>query len=385
MRRYAAEDEERVRLQGLVQAWTDEGLLDAKQGATLGAALRVELRRTNPFLRAGLALFTAVIVAAFVLLVIESLSLNDRSSIAVVAALSGVACIAAAEFLVASYRCYRFGVEEMFAVAAVVLFAIGGVETIDAPRAAMGWLPDVVGLLIGTAGALGLYLRFGFVYAALGSMVCVAAIPFQFDLPPVLQRFAAAVICGSVFIVARSGRRRLRDDFPGDEYGVLQAAALAAVYVVSNVQLSPGSYRVEGLPYWCTYGLTWLLPIVGVRLGIRDRDRELMDVGLVLAVITLVTSKPYLGWARNTWDPIVFGMALIGVAVAVRRWIERGSGGDRYGVTLDPGRDALPVLTIASALGPPVPGSGPPTPHGDPPAPAFGGGRSGGAGGGDRF
>ena len=32
-----------------------------------------------------------------------------------------------------------------------------------------------------------------------------------------------------------------------------------------------------------------------------------------LLLVTMITSKLYLGWTRNTWDPIVLGVVLIGM------------------------------------------------------------------------
>jgi hypothetical protein len=388
MRRYSADEEERIRMQERVREWTESGILDTAQGEMLTASLRVDLRRTNPFFRSGLALFTALIIAAFVLLVIDALGLRDDVAIAAVTGVAAIACIGIAEFLVATYRCYRFGVEEMFAVAAVVLLAITGLELGSGTHVTGQWL-KIIGLLVGSIGAFGLYRRFGFFYAALGSLVCATAIPFQLNLAPSLQRVLAAAVIGSLFLVARAKRLHYREDYPGDEYGVLQAAALAGVYAALNVQLSDGLYRVDGWFYWCTYVLTWILPFVGLRLGIRDRDRELMDVSLVLAAVTLVTSKPYLGWARNTWDPIVFGLVLIGLAVAIRRWLENGPRGERDGWTaariLEKDRAALSLLGFASALVPPGVVSDSPSPRTEPPASQFGGGRSGGGGGGNDF
>ena len=63
---YSPDDERRIRSQALVREWTKSGLLDPAQGAALEAELRVDVRRTNVFLRAGLALFTVLIVAASV-------------------------------------------------------------------------------------------------------------------------------------------------------------------------------------------------------------------------------------------------------------------------------------------------------------------------------
>jgi hypothetical protein len=380
MRRYSNDEEERVRVQELVREWVRSGLIEAARGEALAMELRVDLKRTNPFLRGGLALFTGLIVAALVGLVAVSLDLRDKGAIAVLTGLSALACIGAADVLAGTYRCYRFGVEEALAVASVVLLCIAG-----AALSPSGW-SEIVALGLGAAGGLALYRRFGFVYAALAAAVCVAAIPFQYDLPAALQRLAAAAVAGSIFIAARPRRLALGDDYPGDEYGHLQAAALAGVYTAVNVHLSEGMYALSGWFYWFTYLATWILPIAGLRTGLRDRDRDLIDVSLVLTLITLLTNKAYLGWTRNTWDPILLGVLLIGVAIAVRRWLEHGPGRERYGFTaqriLDKDRTARSMLSMVSAA---LPAPGGATTHAEPAPPEFGGGRSGGAGGGGTY
>ena len=248
--------------------------------------------------------------------------------------------------------------------------------------------PDIAPLIIGAAGGYGLYRRFGFIYAAIAAGICLAAIPFAYELPAALQRGIAAAIAASVLVGARAPRLKLRDDYPGDEYGVLQATALAGVYAAVNIQIGPARYAVAGWLYWFSYVLTWIVPLAAVRVGIRDRDRELMDVGLALTLVTLVTNKSYLGWARNTWDPIVFGAFLIGAAVVVRRWLDGGPEGERHGFTaariLEKDRDRLSLAGVASTMV--QPGSA----HAAGPAHTetssqFGGGRSGGAGGGGSF
>jgi hypothetical protein len=389
MRRYSASDEERIHTQGLVREWTRAGLLDATQGERLGAELRVDLRRTNPFLRAGLALFTALITAATVGLFIVGLALRDDFSTSLITGIAAFACFGLAEYLIRAFRCYRFGVEEALAVASVVLLAISGAELASSLRTWLSRVPEVVALLTGAAGGFGLYRRFGFVYAAFGSIVCAAAVPFQLDLPASLQRVLAAAVIASVFAAVRSQRLKHRDDRMADEYGPLQAAAFAGVYLVLNVQIVAGWYTVDGLFYWCTYVAIWVLPLIGLRLGIRERDRELMDVSLALALITLVTNKSYLGWPRYTWDPIAFGMVLIAIAVALRRWLSMGPGGERDGFTssrlLDKDHEVLSVIRTASAFAQPgIARRVAPSPA-EPAAPDFGGGRSGGGGGGDSF
>ena len=378
MRRYAIEDEQRVRLLDLVRDWADSGLLDEAQARSMTAELDVDLRRTNPFLRAGLALFTAIIISAFVGLIAVSLELRTPAAIGLLTMAGAIGCALLADVLAGRYRLYRFGIEEAFAVAAVVLLCIGERE-LGPPRLL------ALTLLVGACGGAALYLRYGFIYAAIASVGCLALIPFQLDLSGSIQRSLAALVCGAVCIVARGGRLKWGDDFPGDEYGDLQAAALAGVYLAVNVQVAPIPHGLSGGFYWFTYVMIWILPAAGLSLGIRDRDRILIDISVVMALLTLVTSKPYLGWARNAWDPIVLGVLLIAGAIGLRRWLQHGPGEERYGFTaawiLGKDRRARANLGLASAALPIHPAA----PSTAAPPTEFGGGRSGGGGAGGSF
>ena len=368
----------------MVREWTRSGLLEATQGARLGEELCVELRRTNPFLRAGLALFTGLIVAASVALILTLLDLRDDVAIAAITGLSALASIGLAEYVVLRFRCYRFGVEEALAVAAVVLLSIAGGELTSSFHVEVRGMPAIVALLIGSAGGFGLYRRFGFVYAACGGIVCAAAIPFQLDLSAATQRVLAAATIASVFVVARSKRLKYRDDYPGDEYGVLQAAAWVGVYAVLNVQLSGDWYRVDGLFYWCTYAATWALPLIGLGLGIREKDRALMDVSLVLALVSVLTNKAYLGSPQHAWDPCVLGVVLMAIAFAIRRWLSKGPTGERHGFTaarlLDKDRAVLSAVSTASGFVRPGVTQGAAPSRAEPAVSEFNGGRSGGGG-----
>jgi hypothetical protein len=217
-------------------------------------------------------------------------------------------------------------------------------------------------------------------------MICIAAVPFQLDLSRAVQRVLAAVAIAFVFTIVRSKRLQYRDNYPGDEYGWLQAAAFAGVYIAVNLHLPGGWDGAHGLFYWCTYVVTWVLPLVGLALSVREKDRPLLDVCLVLALVTLVTNKPYLGWPRHTWDPMLLGLVLIAIAFAVRRWLARGPGGERNGFTsrrlLEKDRAVLSLVgTASSVIALPEPGPS----RTDPAESGFRGGRSGGGGGSGNF
>ena len=61
--------------------------------------------------------------------------------------------------------------------------------------------------------------------------------------------------------------------------------------------------------------LIWCLPPIVLARGIRQKDRFVIAVGAIVAILTLVSNKPYLGWQRHTWDPMLLGILLTGVAV----------------------------------------------------------------------
>jgi hypothetical protein len=405
---YSPEDERRIRSQALVREWTKSGLLDPPQGAALEAELRVDVRRTNVFLRAGLALFTVFIVVASVGLIVELFGLDEPFPAAVTTALSAVVCFGLAQYLVVRQRVYRFGVEEALAVGSVALIAFSAAAFIYSqgwrygdPQE--GWrygdLRLAAALLAAAAGGLGIYWRFGYVYAAIGAIACVAAVPFQIAMTETMQHALAASVLAALFVLARTQRTRYLDEYPGDDYAWLQAACWAGLYLTLNLWVTAAwfdrpvyglmysaptrrealLYAIGGPFYWFTYAMTWGLPMAGLYLAIRDKDRPLLAVSLVTMLITFLTNKAYLGWPRHEWDPILLGIFLMAAAIALRRWLAGGANGQRGGFTpariLSNDRGAVTILgTAAAGFHPDAPsypessGSG------------FDGGRSGGGG-----
>lgn len=100
-----------------------------------------------------------------------------------------------------------------------------------------------------------------------------------------------------------------------------------------------------------------------------------------MALVTLATNKPYLGLPRRPWDPILFGILLMGSGVILRWWLSKGTRSLRYGFTAtrlfaSEGRLISIMATASSALK-----QADVLEHNTPPSRLDpGGGRSGGAG-----
>ena len=85
----------------------------------------------------------------------------------------------------------------------------------------------------------------------------------------------------------------------------------------------------------------------------------------------------------------MLGAVLVANALALRRWLSTGQGGERYGFTsaqlLDTDRATLSLPGTASVISQQGIAPQVESPRAEPSASEFGGGRSGGGGGGDNF
>lgn len=305
MRRYSEADEQRIHLQTRVRAWTRSGLLGREQGQALEASLQGDLKRTGLMLRLGLALFTGIVLVAAVGLSFMLTDLRDEKAVAVMLAIFGVLSILAADRVVTAFTVYRHGVEEMLAMAGVGLLAFSPLPMTSGLFSSSG---ESIGFALagatGCAASLWVYRRFGFLYAAIAAMACAANVPLQLGHDAVLQRVLTAAIWLAAFAVARAQRVEPHDDRRGAERARLQAAALVGAYLYLNLHPTPGLVFVfarDGamVPwfYWGTYACIWLLPAAALWLGVRDRERWLIDAGLAMALATVVTNKSY--WAGH--------------------------------------------------------------------------------------
>ncbi len=392
MSAYHLDDERAIRTGRLVEDWTKSGLLTPSQREIVMPQLAVDLRRTNLFLRITLFLFGALILqSALGLIAVFFGGFADATGMGVLCLVAGAGCFWLASVLVSRYSLYRFGVEEAVALSAAGLVAAGAALLV----ANEGNWPVVIGLAIAAAMLATVYFRFGYVYAALLAMAATAALPFQFPSTAFgagdsesIQRGIAIGVLAAIAIWARRARAPHGDEYPGDALTVIEAAAWLGIYLLVNLVASAGITRLDRTSafHWITYAGIWLLPAAGLTLALRGRERPLLLVSLAMALATLLSNKEYLGAPRYEWDPIVFGLFLMAVAIGVRRWLAAGESDMRHGYTasrvVQSDRSRLGHLAIVSAAQAEVPvAHAAPAP--DPPI--GGGGRSGGAGAGGSF
>jgi hypothetical protein len=398
VRLYSASSEETLRARRLLKDWSGDGLLSKEQFQLLEQETVSGLRTTNIFLRLVLFFFTLIIVGAAVgLFFVVFLSRSSGQTAGIFFLIFAVICYAGAEVAVLQAHLYRYGIEEALAVCSVG-FLCAGMQAAFFSSSLYSLKPEGAQFMVPAAGALfslWIWHRFGLWYAFLAAMIFALFLPGYWTSSHSAQHVIVAVLytIGLICVVAVRTRHRL--DYLEDAYSLVEAFLWLGIYLAINLKLSsldlPAQWWGFGTRassefarpfYWTTWVLTWCLPPVVLARGIRMKDRFVIGVGSIIAVLTVVSNKPYLGWQRHTWDPMLLGILLTGVAWFSRRWLERGLGGIRHGFTAArrSGKDKRWMNVGSPVLGLVSPQSITPSPQTSSPDFRFGGGTSGGGG-----
>lgn len=398
MRIYTASSEETLHARKLLTEWAGDGLLTKEQYQHLGQETVSELRITNIFLRVILFLFTLIGVgAAAALFFAVFLSRPSEQTVGIFFLIFAAVCYAAAEIAVSQARLYRYGIEEALAVCSVG-FLWEGMQATFFSGSHYSPKPEGSHFLIPAAGAvfsLWIWRRFGLSYAFLAAMIFTFFVPGYWTSSHSAQHVIVAVFYATGLIYITAVRSRHHFDYLEDTYSLVEAFLWFGIYLALNLKLSSfdlyaqsggGGTRAAsefaGPFYWTTWVLIWCLPPVILARGVRQKDRFVIAVGAMSAILTFISNKPYLGWQRHTWDPMLLGILLIGVALSIRRWLACGPGGIRRGFTAArlSGKDKHWINAGSAVLGLVSPQSITPSPQISNPDFRFDGGASGGGG-----
>jgi hypothetical protein len=395
VRIYTESSEETLRARKLLTQWTGDDSLSKEQYQRLEQDTVSDLRITNIFLRLVLFFFTMIGVAAAVALFFTIfLSRPSQQTTGIFLLIFAAVSYTAAEVAVTQARLYRYGIEEALALCSVAFLCVGlalfffsGIP--NSSREIQFAVPAV-----GAIASLWIWCRFNLWYAFPAAMIFAIFLPGYWTPSHSAQHVFIAVLYAAGLIGIAFIRSNHRFTYLDKTYSLAEAFLWFGIYLVLNLKFPaldlPSQLWNNTRPaseftvpfYWTTWVLIWCLPPVILARGVRQKDRLIIAVGAITTVLTLVTNKPYLGWQRHTWDPILLGIALTGVALFLRRWLALGPGGVRHGFTAArlSGKDKHAMNLGSAVLGLITPQSITPTPQSTNPDFRFGGGGSGGGG-----
>jgi hypothetical protein len=402
VRLYSASSEETLRARKLLTDWVGDGLITKAQYQLLEQETASGLRTTNIFLRLVLFLFTLISVGAVAaLFLVEFLSRPSDQTVGVFFLIFAAICYAVAEVAVSQARLYRYGIEEALVSCSVGFLCAGMQATLFSGGLYSSKLDGAESLVpaVGALFSLWIWRRFGLSYAFLAAMIFVLFLPRYWTLSHSTQHLIIIAFYTILLICVATVRSHHGFDYLEDTYSLVEAFLWLGIYLAFNLQLSSLSLLTRWWDgarspseftrpfYWATWVLIWCLPPIVLARGVRQKDRFIMAVGAIVAILTFISNKPYLGWPRHTWDPMLLGVLLICVAFFIRRWLARGPGGIRHGFTAARllGKDKQWINVGAAVFGQLSPHPITPSTQTSSPDRRFGGGQSGGGGAGGDF
>jgi hypothetical protein len=394
VRIYTESSAETLLARKLLTQWTGDGSLSNEQYQRLEQDTASDLRITNIFLRAILFFFTMVGLGAAVgLFFTIFLSQGPPQTTGIFLLIFAAVSYTASEVAVTKARLYRYGIEEALAVCSVAFLYAGLLFFFSGVPHSSREIQFVVPAM-GAIASLWIWYRFNLWYAFPVAMIFAISLPSYWTPSHSAQHVYISALYAAGLICITRIRSRHRFDYLDDAYSLSEAFLWLGLYLIVNLKISALSLPSQwwsnmrpvsefGAPfYWTTWVLIWCLPPLILARGVRQKDRYVIAVGAITTVLTLVTNKPYLGCQRHTWDPILLGIALTGVALFLRRWLALGPGGVRHGFTAArlSGREKHAMSVGSAVLGLVTPQSITPAQQPTNPDFRFGGGGSGGGG-----
>lgn len=369
---YSSGKEENIYIRNQAKTWKRSGLITDDQLTAIVDDTNPDVRQTNIFFRVIFFIFTSLCANAMLGLFVWITGIRSRIASSFTLIIAGVILYFLAEYAVTKYRFYRHGIEEALAVSSMILLCLG--LFIGATELFLGnkWSHHftIVLCFLFAVNACWIYLRFGYLYAALISIIAVCIIPFQLSLTPTGERVLLLIILCLIFFVNVIFDNPEDEDFRQEKNTTLQACLLAAIYLTvnleilgalglltgdtSNIHLHPKSF--PSYIYWSSYILTFIIPIAGIYWGIKSRKRLILNASLVMACVTLATNKSYLEMTRYAWNPAILGTALVILSIIINRWLNTGENKARDGFTaeniLKPENHGIGLAEVAAALTP---------------------------------
>jgi hypothetical protein len=302
------------------------------------------------------AYFALMFVTGFLLLVLDLGSGGMGPFLLVMA----VSLVALTEWQTGSRRRAQAGAEDLTALAAGAFLVATGLWLLDEPLGLGGSALETLGFGLGALVLAGCAWRWGSVLMTAAATFCLFGLVARGEGARLnLVAVSALTLCLGLLgeTSARLPPRHRRAAC------AVQLVAAVALYVALHLGswdegLLERGARPGATPWRSLFILaTALLPVVLIGLAVVMRRRFLLWLGAAAAAASLVTLRFYVHVAPLSVVLGAAGLACLGLALLIERWLEAGPGGARGGFTADPlfgearGHRVLEIAVSAAQAG----------------------------------
>ncbi len=326
--------------------WYAHGFISAEQMAVILKKYHVDFYDPNIFVKIGLFIFTTITISAtlgfyvlFAFTASNGLEFSDLFPI-ITSIIFATGCVAALELFIRNKMIYRSGVDEALLYSAygfilsAVLFIVDSDSSNGMLIAFILFLPFLI------AGCI----RYIDSISSILTVLCVYAIYFLTllnlgDIAKLIMPFALMFLSAVIYLFVKKQKKNeaflpWRNCFIAAESIALIIFYLSCNYFVIressieffDMNLAEG----EDIPLaFVFYTLTALIPIGYIFIGLKNKDKISLWIGLLLVAIAVLTFKYYFSLGHPEVTLTIAGMIMILIAYFSIRYLKT----DKLGIT----------------------------------------------------
>ncbi len=364
--------------------WHHKGLLSDEKWKMVQERFQAPFYTPNVFVRIGLAFFCLILLTAAIGLFALILDVGSESAFAVLSLFFGLASIAMLEFwAIGSARHFASGVDDMLLYFGISLILTGLCSRLPYDTDFLVYCCIAWPFLV--AGSIRYIDRLlaaaAFVCSLLIVLLIVKEIP---RLALFLLPFSGMLFSAGAYFFAQKGQERYDWRHWHGLLGVVELLALVTFYASGNYwvvqQAGAEMFQLERVPIpWFFWTFTFAVPALYIFIGLRHKNRLLMDIGLGCVAAAVFTFRYYYHVLPLAWAGVIAGAVLFVSAYFSIQYLRTHEGAYTYDADGDTTllqeiEEQLIEQTIASQS-PPTSGE----------KDGFGGGQFGGGGAGGEF
>ena len=317
--------------------WNKNKLITDQNYETIKSKYANPLYTPNLFIRIGLFIFTFISAfAAIGLLMLVTNFSGSQSGFRIHCIVDGIILLALLELLVKGKELYKSGIDD-----ALLYMVVGSLVTGFCLLFYNNDLGDSTSMIVNCFIALPFLILFGIRYSdmllAAVTFVCAFLLIFllvsktgessKYSMP-----FIVMILSTALYLVLLKFRKLTQFRFWDSSLWILEILSLLIFYLAGNyfvvrtmseelfgLELNVG----EDIPFaFFFYTYTAIVPLVYIFLGLKDKNKVLLQSGLILVVVSVATFKYYYSLGHQEITLTISGIVMIVVAWLSIRYLK---------------------------------------------------------------
>lgn len=177
----------------------------------------------------------------------------------------------------------------------------------------------------------------------------------------IIISFLCMLFSGAVYIIIRKNKAREELRFWADCLMIIEACSLITFYLSGNYfvvkELGESLFPGYTIPLaFLFYVFTAIMPLVYVFVGLKNKDRLILRIGLIMVAVSVLTFKYYFSLGHHEITLTIAGAIMVAVAYLAIRILKKNVYGLTYKEDLSsedsPGYFNAEALLVAQTFGP---------------------------------